>query len=230
MAGSSASATEISDFINTRNCDQVLDKGFYRICYSYKSKGALYVGYTLSGKNVDAGNIKKRPRFYPDAAIPARHRTKSADYTKNEFHADRGHLAPDASFDYSIQALQSVYSMANIIPQYKWINRKTWVKAETYERQIARKLGSVTVVNGVVYAPNPKRMRKSGIANPDAYWKMLYDNHGFERCFYYKNDSHTNIKDDKLRNHVVDCNIVSNHKFGQGLPVAHRKPRTPASS
>ena len=204
-----ASATEIHDFINKRNCDQVLDKGFIQICYDYKAKGAKYVGYVLDGSKVNAGNIKKRPRFYPDKAIPRQYRTKSSDYTKNEFHADRGHLAPDASFDWSKKSLHAVYSMANIIPQYKWINRKTWVKAEKYERQVAKKLGSVTVVNGVVYASHPKRMRKSGIAYPLAYWKMLYDNHGFKRCFYYKNDSHAKIKGDRLRDHIADCESLS---------------------
>jgi len=209
---SNASATTMRDYINKQNCDQVLDKGYYQICYDYHAKGARFVAYTLQGNQVDRGNIKKRPRFYPDKAIPAPYRTSSSDYTKNEFHSDRGHLAPDASFDYSKQALKSVYSMANIIPQYKWINRKTWVKAEKYERQVARKLGSVSVINGVVYATNPQRLRKSGIAYPDAYWKMLYDNNGFERCFYYKNDSHASIKGDKLRNHLVDCKTMSGKK------------------
>lgn len=202
---SSASATEIRDFINKQNCDQVLDKWFYQVCYDYKAKGARYVGYTLDGSKVNVGNIKKRPRFYPDKAIPSEYRTKASGYTHNEFHADRGHLAPDASFDYSKRALKSVYSMTNIIPQYKWVNRKTWVKAEKYERQVARKLDSVTVLNGVVYGDYSKRMRKSGIAYPQAYWKMLYDNQGFERCFYFKNDSHAKIKGDKLRDHIVDC-------------------------
>jgi len=203
-----ASATELSDFINKQNCDQILNKGFIQICYDYNAKGARYVGYILDGSKVNSVNIRKRPRFYPDKAIPRQYRTTSKNYTKNEFHADRGHLAPDASFDYSKQALHSVYSMANIIPQYKWINRKTWVKAEKYERLIASKLGKVTVINGVVYGDHPKRMRKSGIAYPEAYWKMLYDNNGFERCFYYKNDSHAKIKGDKLRDHAVDCGTL----------------------
>jgi len=98
--------------------------------------------------------------------------------------------------------------MANIIPQYRYINRKTWVKAERYERQTAVKLERVTVINGVVYGPHPKRMRKSGIAYPEAYWKMLFDNHGFEKCFYYKNDSRVKIKGDKLRDHVIDCRKI----------------------
>lgn len=224
----SASAAGVSNFINNRNCDQVLDKKFYQLCYNYKAKGALFVGYTLTGSNMEAGNIKKRPRFYPDTAIPARYRTTSSDYTKNEFHADRGHLAPDASFDYSVKSLHSVYSMANIIPQYSRINRKTWIKAERYERQVARKLGSVNVINGVIYGTSPKRMHKSGIAYPEAYWKMLYDNHGFERCFYYKNDSHEKISGDKLRDHLVDCKLVKTGRPGR--PVAHRIRPTPKAS
>lgn len=201
-----SNATEIRDFINSKNCDQVLDKGFYKICYSYKFKGASFVAYNLDGNKVNAVNIKKRPRFYPDKSIPRQYRTSSKDYTHNEFHADRGHLAPDASFDWSKKSLHSVYSMANIIPQYKWINRKTWVKAEKYERMVARKLGHATVINGVVYGSHPRRMRKSGIAYPEAYWKMIDEGVGFRRCFYYKNGSRTKIKGDKLRDHLVDCN------------------------
>jgi len=204
----SASATEIRDFINKQNCDQILDKGYYQICYDYRAKGAKYVGYVLDGNKVNAGNIKKRPRFYSEKAIPKKYRTTSKDFTKNEFHADRGHLAPDASFDYNKRALKSVYSMANIIPQYRYINRNTWVKAERYERQVANKLGSVYVINGVVYGDYSKRLRKSGIAYPVGYWKMLYDNNGFERCFYYKNDSHSKIKGDKLRDHLVNCSSL----------------------
>lgn len=205
IVSTASQAAEITDYINQRNCDKVLDKGYYKICYDYGMKGAKYVGYTLDGSKVNTGNIKKRPRFYPDKAIPRQYRTTSKDYTHNEFHADRGHLAPDASFDWSKKSLHSVYSMDNIIPQYRYINRKTWVKAERYERQTAVKLGRVTVINGVVYGSHPERMRKSGIAYPEAYWKMLFDNHGFERCFYYKNDSRVKIKGDRLRDHVVDC-------------------------
>lgn len=202
------SATESGDYINASNCDQVLDKGYYRICYDYSYKGAKFVAYTLDGKNMNASDIRKRPKFYADRDIPEQFRTSSSDYTKNEFMADRGHLAPDASFDYSRAALNSVYSMANIIPQYAQINRKTWVKAERYERQIATKLGRVSVINGVIYAANPRRMGSSGIAYPDAYWKMVYDDKGFERCFYYRNDSREKIRGDKLRDHRVSCKIL----------------------
>jgi len=184
-----------------------LDKKFYQICYDYRAKGPKYVGYKLKATQVNARNIKKRPRFYPEKAIPVRYRTYPNDYTHNEFHADRGHLAPDAAFDWSKESLHAVYSMANIIPQYFSINRRTWRKAERYARMMATKLGEVTVVNGVVYGQPPlTRMKKSKIAYPVAYWKMLFNNKkGFKRCFYYKNNKQAYFKGDKLRNHIINC-------------------------
>jgi len=56
-----SSATEVSDFINKHNCDQVLDKGYYQICYDYSMKGAKYVGYTLDG--VYYGEVSHPLRF-----------------------------------------------------------------------------------------------------------------------------------------------------------------------
>jgi len=195
-------------YINSHSgeCDQVLDKSYYQICYDYRAKGAHIVEYTLDGDKVNAGNIKKRPRFYPDKNIPAQYRTKSSDYTHNEFHADRGHLAPDASFDWSKKPLHSIYSMGNIIPQYKSINRRSWLKAEKYERLIAKKLGKVRVINIVDYGAYNKRLRKSGIAYPVSYTKVLTNAaQGFQRCFKYKNDAKNYHKGDKLREHEVSC-------------------------
>lgn len=99
--------------------------------------------------------------------------------------------------------------MANIIPQAPKVNRKTWIKAEKLERQIATRLGSVNVLNGVVYSSNPKRIGKNQIAVPDAFWKMIYnDDKKYKKCFYYKNTNDINIKEDKLKKHLVDCDSL----------------------
>ena len=95
--------------------------------------------------------------------------------------------------------------MINIIPQSPMVNRKTWIKSEKYERLVASKLGKVFVINGVEYGDNPKRIGKNQIAVPEGFWKMIFNNKGFERCFYYKNDLDVDIKLDKLKNHEVDC-------------------------
>jgi len=129
------------------------------------------------------------------------------DYTHSGY--DRGHLANDASFDYDEKAVRKTYTMANIIPQAPNVNRKTWIKAEKLERTIAVQLGSVSVLNGVVYSLNPLRIGKNQIAVPDAFWKMIYnDEKDYKKCFYYENDLNAVAKSDKLKSHLVDCDIL----------------------
>lgn len=96
--------------------------------------------------------------------------------------------------------------MANVIPQAPKVNRKTWIKAEKLERSIAVKLGSVSVINGVIYSENSERIGRNKVAVPSAFWKMIYNNEaGYKKCFYYKNDKDIDIKGDKLKHHLVDC-------------------------
>ena len=203
-------ATEISDYINKNNCSQIIDKSVFTICYDYKLKGAKYVAYTLDGSLVNSSNIKKRPRFYTEKNLPKQYRSTSKDYVNSGY--DRGHLANDADFDYSEKALRKTYTMANIIPQAPKVNRKTWIKAEKYERTVALELGSVTVINGVVYSSNPKRIGKNGVAVPDAFWKIIYnDEKKFKKCFYYKNDLDVIVRQDRLKSHQIDCDQLENN-------------------
>ena len=200
-------ATDLSQYINKQNCSQIIDKQVYIICYDYSLKGAKYVAYTLDGNLVNAVNIKKRSSFYTEKNLPKKYRSHTKDYTHTGY--DRGHLANDASFDWSEKAVRKTYTMANIIPQAPTVNRKTWIKAEKLERQVASKLGSVSVLNGVVYSPNPIRIGKNQIAIPDGFWKMIYnDKNAYKKCFYYKNDLQAVAKGDKLRSHQVDCNTL----------------------
>jgi endonuclease G len=198
-------ATNLSDYINKQNCNQIIDKQVYTICYDYKAKGAKYVAYTLDGSKVNAVNIKKRSSFYTEKNLKKKYRSHTKDYAHTGY--DRGHLANDASFDYDKKIVRKTYTMANIIPQAPNVNRRTWIKAEKLERSVASKLGEVSVINGVVYSSNPKRIGKNKIAVPDGFWKMIYnDAKNYKKCFYYKNDLSAITKGDKLKHHLVDCN------------------------
>lgn len=105
--------------------------------------------------------------------------------------------------------MRKTYTMANIIPQSPLVNRKTWIKAEKYERLIALKLGEVSVLNGVIYGDNPKRIGKSNLSIPLGFWKMIFnDKKNFKKCFYYKNDLNIETKNDKLRSHLIDCEEI----------------------
>ncbi len=190
------------------SCSQVIDKHYFRICYDYGLRAARAVVYVLDGRLVNARNIRRRPRFYPEPAVPRPYRAYPSDYTRNPYHMDRGHLAPDADFDWSMRSLKATYSMANIVPQYYLVNRKTWSKAERYERYVATRLGRVSVANIVLYPAHPSRWVGGRVAVPDAFLKVIWnDEAGFRRCFLYRNAriSRREAQVDRLRDHEVSC-------------------------
>jgi endonuclease G len=225
-------------------CDKVInkkydDKDVVKICYNYKVKGATYVEYEVEGDKVDE-KIDKRPRFYAEKSIPKQYRIYPNDYIyitslkHPEWSYDRGHLAPDADFDYNYKVLLKVYTMANIAPQVSELNRKTWIKSEKYERLVAKKLGRAKVSIGVLYndlgniaTKRPleyiegsdkwsdskikkyykykDKLEKKQMVIPSGFWKKIENKEAnFERCFYYDNVK-PNIKEDRLKKHIIDC-------------------------
>ena len=203
---------ELDNFINDVNCDQVLEKEFstgslLSICYDYGYKSAKYVAYTLDGTLINSVNLEERPRFYTEREIPKEYQVLYSDYTRSGY--DRGHLAPDADFDYSEEDLRVVYSLANIIPQDPNVNRYFWRKAEYQERLVASSLGELSVINGVVFDENPNYIGANRIAVSKAFWKILYnDEKEFRQCYYYDNFVLGDADLDTLAKHKVDCDSL----------------------
>lgn len=128
-----------------------INKDEFLIEYSLEKKGATKVIYNLDYR-VNVGNLQKRPEFYKDDSLKYPYGTTPEDYTNTGF--DRGHLAPDASFDYDVETLNKTYSMANIVPQYPDVNRKVWKDIEELERYNASQFGNLYVENIVEYNSN----------------------------------------------------------------------------
>ena len=205
------SHTQITDKITSQNCDQVIEKEFstgrvLRICYDYTYRSARYVEYVLDGALVNDVNLTKRPSFYLESEIPNIYQVSTSDYTNSGY--DRGHLAPDASFDYDEGDLKIVYTMANIIPQDPNINAYFWSKAESYARDKAVEFGEITILNGVVFDVNPTYIQNK-IAIAKGFWKRLTNQaKGFERCFYYDNFVLFDADKETIDDHEVACNTL----------------------
>ena len=194
-------------FINEENCNQILDKEFLLICYDYNLKVAKSVAYTLYGDLVNELNIQDRPSFHIEREIDEEYRASTDDYTNTGY--DRGHLAPDASFDWSAESLDSTYSLANIIPQVPVVNRHMWVKAESYARDKAIELFELNVVNVIRYSNSPQHIGENSISVSIGYYKMLFNiDKEYEECFYYANELNASSENDQLENHVVDCTKI----------------------
>jgi endonuclease G len=202
----------LDNFINDVLCDQVIEKefstgGLLSICYDYGYKSAKYVGYTLDGTLINSVNLEDRPRFYTEREIPKEYQILYSDYTRSGY--DRGHLAPDADFDYIEEDLKVIYSLANIIPQDPNVNRYFWTKAEYQERLVAASLGELSVINGVVFDEKPTYIGTNQIAVSKAFWKILYnDEKEFRQCYYYDNFVLGDADLDTLAKHKVDCDTL----------------------
>ena len=193
-----------SRFINEGNCSQILDNEFIHICYDYKLKAAKSVAYHLDGDLMNDPNIDERPSFYVEKSIEKRYRVSATDYTNSNY--DKGHLAPDAAFDWSDESLKAVYTLANIIPQAPQVNRNMWSQVEKYARDRAVELGEIEVINVVKYGKQSKRIGKNRMAVSRGFYKVLYNyDEQYEECFYYANKLNLTSRDDNISKHRVGC-------------------------
>ncbi len=198
----------VNSFINREKCNQIIDNEFIKICYDYKLKGAKAVSYTLDGDLVNETNIVKRPNFYAEKSLDKKYRIYTTDYTNSGY--DRGHLAPDASFDWSQESLNAVYTLANIIPQAPQVNRNMWSKLEKFARDKAVELGELDVINVVKYSKNSKKIGEHKMSVSRGFYKMLYNNNlGYQECFYYSNRLNLSARDDSVDKHKVSCAEVA---------------------
>lgn len=196
-------------FIHENNCSQIIDNEFITICYDYKLKATKAVSYRLLGDLVNETNINKRPSFYAEKKLLKKYRISTTDYTNSGY--DRGHMAPDASFDWSEESLNAIYTLANIIPQAPQVNRNSWADLEKYARDKAVELGKIDVVNVPKYGQRSKRMGSNKMAISKGYYKVLYNkNDSYEECFYYSNKLGVSSRNDTVQEHKISCSEVKN--------------------
>jgi len=196
-----------AEYISSDHCDKLVTNPYFKVCYDYNLMGAKAITYTLDRDKINEINIKKRPSFHTEKSLERAYRVSPKSYTRTGY--DRGHMANDASFDWSMESLNSTYSMVNIVPQDPKVNRYHWIKVERYARLVARKLGSLNVLNIIRYPNNPKHISRQHIAIPEGFYKILYNEEkDFERCFYYKNDASSYPKKNKMKNHLIECSFI----------------------
>ena len=173
--------------------DNYLHKRYIHIGYNYSIKGPSFVWYRLYRNSILKPSIKKRIDFYPEPNIHYKHRSYNSNYYNSGY--DRGHLAPDSSFDDTYDKLHTVYTLANVIPQRASFNRKGWLAAERYSKLIALKYKYCYVLNIVLYINNNTILNDVGI--PDIYYKIIINNkQKFIKIFRFMMfDNSTTIKD-----------------------------------
>lgn len=164
-----------------KNCNQILNNGYFKTCYDYQYKSATASYIELTNISNEIG-IKERFSFYDDKSIPVQFRTSSSDYTNKG--KDRGHIQSDASNDYSKEALYSTYSMSNITMQYPLTNRRSYLAVEKRERILVSKYNNIRALTIIKYTDESV----NGIRIPLDYTKIFW-NDNIKECYIIKNDN-----------------------------------------
>lgn len=196
------------------NCDYILHKKAFDICYSCGWKTPKLVVYRVDGLLADSVNLsRKRLRFRPDYTLPTRCRSYPRDYSKTGF--DRGHLAPNAAFDYDRRVQKETFFMSNIAPQKPKMNRRLWAKIERFVRWKAKSEGNISVVTGVCQSLGHIR---NGVNIPRYWFKVIFSEKGKPVCFLVPN-ANVGMKKAKAKTFLSSlseiervCGIVFKHR------------------
>ena len=141
-------------------------------------------------KNVTK-RIKKRLSFKEDKNIPKKFQNNLDCYVKSSF--DRGHLAPDADFDYNLSILETTYLTSNIIPETPYLNRVLIAKAERIERKYATNLNGIYVLTGMIPLKQKLKNNKNCANIPFIIYKIFISKHGKVLRIYLFKDKNMDI-------------------------------------
>ncbi len=143
--------------------------------YSESRHDPIWVCYSLHP--VSDLHAPPRPQHF-EVDARTRARVSQHDYTGSGY--DRGHMAPN----YAIavcdgeQAQVQTFLMSNIIPQSPHLNREVWERLEQREIKVyAQRFRRIWVIDGPVFPSTPRRLA-SGVALPDACYKIIVEEEG----------------------------------------------------
>ncbi len=98
--------------------------------------------------------------------------------------------------------------MANIIPQSAVVNQKTWIKVEKYSLVLANQLGYINSISIAKY-DEPNHKIANDIVIPTKLYRIYYNNEAnFEKCFEYDNVLDVDYKNDRLKDHEINCKNI----------------------
>lgn len=149
------------------NPDQVLCRDAYAVGYNYQTKTPDWAAYHITAESVSA-SYPRNDRFREDTDVPEAYSASLADYAGSGY--DRGHMAPNATVDYSFTAMDESFLLSNIAPQLPNFNRGVWAKLEDYMRNCVNEVGELVVVTGAISKGSTTRIG-DGVVVPTAFYK-----------------------------------------------------------
>ena len=145
----------------------------FAVLHSGVTRTPLYAAEHLTRASVAAARtVARDDSFHEEARLPEDQRAALEDYVRSGF--DRGHLAPAGDMP-TIGAQAESFSLANIVPQNRVLNRGLWADIEESVRRLATRRGALFVVTGVIFSGTSVEQIKGGVLVPTLLFKAVYD-------------------------------------------------------
>ncbi len=145
----------------------------FGLLYSGTSRTPIYAAEHLTRASVAAARTVDRvDAFHDEEALPEEARARLEDYVRSGF--DRGHMAPAGDMPTGAAQAQS-FSLANVVPQDRGLNRGLWAAIEEDVRRLATRRGALFVVTGPIYSGDTILAINGRVLVPTQLFKALYD-------------------------------------------------------
>ncbi len=155
---------------NAGASNQVLCRLGYAVGFNYTTKIANWVQYYITASSVSA-SVARVDNFREDTDIPQGSRATLSDYSEPVY--DRGHMAPNATMDFSVASMDESFLLSNIAPQLPSLNRYAWADFEQYVRDCAVAQGTLVVATGPVFKSTVHTSIGNGVAVPDGFYNVI---------------------------------------------------------
>lgn len=145
----------------------------FAVLHSGVARTPLYAAERLTRASVSAARrVERDDAFHDEDRLPADDRASLSDYVHSGF--DRGHLAPAGDMPSEAAQAQS-FSLANIVPQNRTVNRSLWAGIEESVRRLASERGELFVVTGPIFSGRSVGSIKGRVLVPTQLFKAIYD-------------------------------------------------------
>ena len=145
----------------------LISKPQFVISYNCDRHLANWVSWTVNADYM--GQVERANNFRSDPDVPC-YQVTPKDYRRSGY--DRGHIAPSADRDSSIEDNSATFFMSNMMPQSPSNNREVWRELENYERDLIQQFD-----NQAVYIVAGPSGRAGTIGNnvviPETTWKAI---------------------------------------------------------
>ena len=136
------------DFMPTSLTGNVGHQSYYSFSFSEKHESSEWTIYysdkeLLSNRKFQRGGLSfKENPDYPDYKINLN------AYYRNPY--DKSHMVPAASMAFDSIALVESFYQTNVTPMLDGVNRGTWKKLETQERDWVQEKNDLIIITGVI--------------------------------------------------------------------------------